>query len=47
MSKEQINFGDSNVHRSILSAAAPMFAAQLLNLLYNIVDRIFIGKIPG
>ena len=47
MSKEQINFGDSNVQHSILSAAGPMLAAQLLNLLYNIVDRIFIGKIPG
>lgn len=47
MAKEQINFGDSNVQHSILSAAGPMLAAQLLNLLYNIVDRIFIGKIPG
>ena len=24
-----------------------MLIAQLLNLLYNIVDRIYIGKIPG
>ena len=24
-----------------------MLAAQLLNLLYNIIDRIYIGKIPG
>lgn len=27
--------------------ATPMLIAQLLNLLYNIVDRIYIGKIPG
>ena len=27
--------------------ATPMLIAQLLNLLYNIVDRIYIGHIPG
>ena len=26
--------------------AAPMTVAQLINILYNIVDRVFIGKIP-
>lgn len=47
MKSQQIDFGNSNVHKSILSVAAPMLVAQLVNLLYNIVDRIFIGKIPG
>ncbi len=27
--------------------AGPMLAAQLLNLLYNIVDRVYISRIPG
>ena len=30
-----------------MRVATPMLIAQLLNLLYNIVDRIYIGKIPG
>ena len=29
-----------------MEVAIPMVAAQLLNLLYNIVDRIYIGMIP-
>src|SRR5699024_10572480 len=32
---------------SDLDVAAPMLVAQVLSLLYNIVDRIYIGKIPG
>ena len=47
MKTQQIDFGSPNVHRSILAVATPMLVAQLLNLLYNIIDRIYIGKIPG
>lgn len=47
MKSNQVDFGDTNVQRSILSVATPMLVAQIINLLYNIVDRIFIGKIPG
>ena len=47
MNSSQIDFGGERVRRNILSAAAPMLAAQVLNLLYNIIDRIYIGKIPG
>lgn len=43
----QVDFSTGNVRHSILSVAAPMLVAQVLNLLYNIVDRIYIGKIPG
>ena len=31
---------------NILGAAVPMLVAQMLNLLYNIVDRIYIARIP-
>ena len=31
----------------IFKMALPAVAAQLVNLLYNIVDRIYIGHIPG
>ena len=47
MKSKQINFGGENVRGSILASTAPMLIAQLLNLLYNIIDRIYIGKIPG
>ncbi len=47
MQSQQVDFGNENVSRSILSLAAPMLAAQLLNLLYNIIDRIYIGRLPG
>lgn len=47
MQSLQVDFGNENVSRSILSLTAPMLAAQLINLLYNIIDRIYIGKIPG
>lgn len=43
----QVDFSGPNVRRSVLAVAAPMLVAQILNLLYNIVDRIYIGKIPG
>lgn len=35
------------VGRLLISLAAPAIAAQLVNLLYNMVDRIYIGHIPG
>ena len=31
----------------IFSLALPTALAQLVNLLYNIVDRIYVGHIPG
>lgn len=43
----QVDFSAGDVRQNVLSVAAPMLVAQVLNLLYNIVDRIYIGKIPG
>lgn len=31
----------------IFRMAMPAVAAQLVNLLYSIVDRVYIGHIPG
>lgn len=42
---KQIDFENGKVSRNILEAAIPMLVAQLLNLLYNIVDRIYIARI--
>lgn len=43
----QTDFSKGNVYRNILEVAVPMILAQFLNLLYNIVDRVYIGRIPG
>ena len=44
---KRIDFENGTVTGNILGAALPMLVAQLLNLLYNIVDRIYIARIPG
>ena len=41
------DFSKGSVVGSILSIALPMTLAQLINILYNIVDRMYIGRIPG
>ena len=38
-----INFGEGPVWKCIVSQAVPLTIAQLVHLLYNIVDRIYIG----
>lgn len=40
------NFGEGSVSKHILKLAIPMTMAQLINLLYNMIDRIYIGRIP-
>jgi putative MATE family efflux protein len=44
---KQIDFANGRVSTSILRASLPMLAAQFLNLLYNIVDRIYTARIPS
>lgn len=39
--------GTEPVGRLFVSLAAPAIAAQVINLLYNVVDRIYIGHMPG
>ena len=43
---KRIDFEHGTVTGNILGAALPMLVAQVLNLLYNIVDRIYIARIP-
>ena len=31
---------------NIMNMAMPMMLAQLINLLYSVVDRVYIGRIP-
>lgn len=47
MTQEMKNdFSKGSVVKNILNLAVPMTLAQLINVLYNIVDRIYIGRIP-
>ena len=39
--------GNESLGRLLFRLALPTVAAQLINMLYNIVDRIYIGHMPG
>ena len=43
MSRRQIDLGSGNVKRLLFSLALPTITSQLVNMLYNLVDRIYIG----
>ena len=43
---KRIDFEKGRTVNIILATAIPMLVAQILNLLYNIVDRIYIARIP-
>lgn len=47
MKMKRIDFENGTVVGNIIGAALPMLVAQILNLLYNIVDRVYIARIPG
>lgn len=48
MEKKNNDFlGTDPIGRLLLRLAIPTVVAQLINMLYNIVDRIYIGHIPG
>ena len=46
MNEKKNDFSKGSIIGNILSLALPMTMAQLINVLYNIVDRIYIGRIP-
>lgn len=45
--KDLHDFARGSIPHAILSIAVPMMAAQIVNILYNVVDRIYIGHIAG
>ncbi|GHU67568.1 MATE family efflux transporter [Clostridia bacterium] len=40
------DFSKGSIPRAILRMALPLICAQVLNVLYNIVDRMYIGRMP-
>lgn len=45
--KKTNDLGKGNIGKLLISLAAPAIVAQLVNVLYNIVDRIFIGRMDN
>ncbi|MGN1479482.1 MAG: MATE family efflux transporter, partial [Acutalibacteraceae bacterium] len=44
---DEKKLGTEKIGKLMLSMGVPTLTAQLINLLYNIVDRIYIGHIPN
>ena len=46
-SKSIGDFSKGSVSSNIIRMAVPMIIAQMINVLYNLVDRMYIGRLPG
>ncbi|MCR5108581.1 MAG: MATE family efflux transporter [Lachnospiraceae bacterium] len=44
---EKGNFSEGRISTLILSQAIPLTLAQLVQVVYNIVDRVYLGHMPG
>ncbi len=47
MKQDKAFLGTEPIGRLMLRLAVPTVVAQLVNMLYNIVDRVYIGHMPG
>ena len=47
MAQAKQDMGTGNIKKLMLQLMIPAVVAQVVNLLYNIVDRIYIGHIAG
>ena len=45
--KKEADLGNDRIGGLLLKLALPAILAQVINLLYNLVDRMYIGHIPG
>ena len=45
MSRSSVDLSTGNVRRLLFSLALPTITSQIVNMLYNLVDRIYIGRI--
>ena len=46
MADKRNDFSVGSISKAILGLALPMTAAQVVNILYSVVDRIYLGRIP-
>ena len=47
MSQDRGNFGSEKISRLIMAQAIPLTLAQFVQVVYNMVDRIYLGHMPG
>ena len=47
MQNDKNFLGTAPIGKLLLKLSIPTVIAQLINMLYNVVDRIYIGHIPG
>ena len=47
MTQDKTFLGTESIGKLLVKLAVPTVVAQLVNMLYNIVDRIYIGHMPG
>ena len=47
MTQDKTFLGTEPIGKLLVKLAVPTVVAQLVNMLYNIVDRIYIGHMPG
>lgn len=47
MTKAKMNLGEGSIGKLLINLAFPAIIAQIVNVLYNIVDRIFIGRMAN
>lgn len=45
--RKEVDLGEGKVGKLLFRLALPAITAQVINLLYNLVDRMYIGHIPG
>ena len=45
--EQKILLGKEPVGRLLFKLSVPTVIAQVINMMYNLVDRVFIGHIPG
>ena len=44
---QKVDFDNGSIMNNIIRTALPMLVAQVISLLYSVVDRIYIGRIDG
>lgn len=44
---KEVDLGSGSVGKLLFSLALPAITAQIINVLYNMVDRMYIGHLPG
>lgn len=45
--QQKNDFSTGNLKKTIVRLSLPLILAQMVNVLYNVVDRIYIGQMPG